>query len=244
MEIAEQRGVRSLHFGSDWIQGAMRIARPWALELEYTREMMLPLLLRGDEDWPASVLQVGLGAASVTKFLYRHRPAARITAVEIEPQVVAAARQFFLLPDDPGRIRIEVADAFDYVALAHARYDLILVDGFDARGRAGRLDSAPFYAACRERLARRGMVAVNVLTRRRSAAPSIARLREAFEERVLALPPSEPGNVVLLAAAGPAVCEPIEALRDAARAFKVRTGLDLLPTLDRLAHARMRVIRA
>jgi spermidine synthase len=37
IEISEERGVRYLHFGSPWVQGAMRIARPWALELEYTR---------------------------------------------------------------------------------------------------------------------------------------------------------------------------------------------------------------
>jgi len=38
VDISEEAGVRYLHFGSDWIQGAMRIARPWALELDYTRE--------------------------------------------------------------------------------------------------------------------------------------------------------------------------------------------------------------
>jgi spermidine synthase len=46
IDISEEAGVRYLHFGSSWVQGAMRIARPWALELDYTREMMLPLLLR------------------------------------------------------------------------------------------------------------------------------------------------------------------------------------------------------
>ena len=43
IDIREQAGVRTLHFGSDWIQGAMRIARPWRLELDYTREMMASL---------------------------------------------------------------------------------------------------------------------------------------------------------------------------------------------------------
>jgi spermidine synthase len=89
VDISEEAGVRYLHFGSDWIQGAMRIARPYALELDYTREMMLPLLLR-DANWPRRVLVIGLGAASVLKFLWRHRPAARLTVVEIDPQVVAA----------------------------------------------------------------------------------------------------------------------------------------------------------
>ena len=33
VDISEEAGVRYLHFGSDWVQGAMRIARPWSLEL-------------------------------------------------------------------------------------------------------------------------------------------------------------------------------------------------------------------
>jgi 16S rRNA A1518/A1519 N6-dimethyltransferase RsmA/KsgA/DIM1 with predicted DNA glycosylase/AP lyase activity len=33
------------------------------------------------------VLQIGLGAASVTKFLHRHRPQAKLTVVEIDPRV-------------------------------------------------------------------------------------------------------------------------------------------------------------
>ena len=28
VDISEEAGVRYLHFGSDWVQGAMRIARP------------------------------------------------------------------------------------------------------------------------------------------------------------------------------------------------------------------------
>ena len=110
VDISEEAGVRYLHFGSEWIQGAMRIARPWALELDYTREMMASLLLRAEPAWPRSVLLIGLGAASLTKFLYRHRPQAKLTVVEIEPSVVAAAQQFFKLPEDPKRLKIEIAD--------------------------------------------------------------------------------------------------------------------------------------
>ena len=51
IEVSEEEGVRYLHFGSSWIQGAMRIARPDALELDYTRDMMFPLLLR-EGGWP------------------------------------------------------------------------------------------------------------------------------------------------------------------------------------------------
>src|SRR5688572_6765247 len=137
IEISEERGVRFLHFGSPWIQGAMRISRPWSLELEYTRDLMAPLLLRGGPEWPERVLQIGLGAASITRFLYRHRPAAKLTVVEIDPEVIAAARHHFRLPEENPQLRIVVADGHEHVAMKDRKYDLIVVDGYDYRGRAG-----------------------------------------------------------------------------------------------------------
>jgi Spermidine synthase len=234
IEISEERGVRYLHFGSPWVQGAMRIARPWALELEYTREMMMPLVLHGDASWPASVLQVGLGSASITRFLHRHRPAAKLTVVEIAPDVVAAARQFFKLPEESQRMRIEIADGHDFMAASRRAFDFIVVDAFDSRGRSGMLDSVPFYLNCRARLADGGMVAVNFLDRRKGAKAGIDRLRQAFEGRVLALPACEAGNTVAIAATGPRWSESFAQLRRAAGRLKEETGLNLLPTLARL----------
>ncbi|MEQ1813572.1 MAG: spermidine synthase, partial [Candidatus Nitrotoga sp.] len=135
IDIREEAGVRSLHFGSEWVQGAMRIARPWNLELDYTREMMASLLLRDSDRFPRKVLLIGLGAASLTKFLYRHYPLAKLTVVEIEPGVVAAARQFFKLPEDPKRLNIVIGDGAEFVAHSRQNYDLVLVDGFDENAR-------------------------------------------------------------------------------------------------------------
>jgi spermidine synthase len=234
IEISEEHGVRYLHFGSHMVQGAMRIARPWALELEYTREMMLPLLLRTAAGWPASVLQIGLGSASVTKFLHRHRPKARIAVVEIVPAVVAAARQYFKLPDDSARLKVEIGDGHDFVASTNRSFDLILVDGFDENGRSGMLDTEPFYLNCRDRLTARGMVAINLLQRRGGVKASIARIREAFGERVLVLPPTEAGNTVALAASGQTIRVSFDEVHASALALKAETGLDLRPTLARL----------
>jgi len=227
--------VRYLHFGSEWVQGAMRIARPAALELEYTRELMFPLLLRPGAAWPATVLQVGLGSASVTRFLDRHRPRARLTIAEISPEVVAAARQFFKLPEGP-RIRIDVADGHEYVAASSREFDLIVVDGFDERGRTGMLDTLPFYVNCRARLSPRGLVAVNLVDRRRgAAAASAARLAAAFDGRALALPASGDGNTIAIAASGEPATATLTQLARRAATLSAATGLDLAPTVERLA---------
>ena len=233
IQISEVRGVRYLHFGSHWIQGAMRLARPYVLELEYTRQMLLPLLLR-PASWPRRVLVAGLGTGSLVRFLWRFRPRVLLTIVEIREDVVHAAQQFFRLPDDE-RVSIELGDAALYVAQQGDAYDLILVDAYDARGRVGALDTPAFYAHCRRRLVRGGMLATNLLSRHRGVDASLARVRRAFDGEAHALPPAASGNIVVLAAHDAPLELDGAALASGAAAFRNATGLDLGATVARLA---------
>jgi spermidine synthase len=237
INISEEHGVRYLHFGSSWVQGAMRIARPYALELEYTRNMMAGLLLRQGVRWPRNVLHIGLGAASLVKFFHRYYPHVRQVAVEISPQVVAAARQYFKLPGDPERLQIEIGDGVEYVAAATGNFDLILVDGFDSHARAGALDSVPFYQLCRGRLSDSGILAVNLLRRSRACVLGVERLKEAFQGRVFSLPATEGGNTIAFAAQGKTVSAPFPALFERALKLKQESRLDLLPLLEKMRRA-------
>jgi spermidine synthase len=239
IEVSEDAGVRYLHFGSPWVQGAMRIARPWSLELEYTRDMMMALLLRPLPRWPRRVLLIGLGAASMTKFLYRNRPRAGLTVVEIDAAVVRAALQFFKLPEDPRRLTIEIGDGHDYVAATDREFDLILVDGYDAKSRVGMLDSLPFYLNCRARLSECGLLATNFLNARRGLAESLDRMSDAFSRRAIALPHCSSGNIIALAAAGGQVALSFDEMKAGARRLKRDTGLNLLPTVSRLEQTQI-----
>lgn len=238
IQISEEAGVRYLHFSSDWVQGAMRIARPWALELDYTREMMACLLLHPEPTWPRNALLIGLGAGSLTKFLHRHRPAARLTVAEIEPAVVSAARQYFRLPEEDARFGIVIAEGAQYVANSKKRWDLILVDGYDEDARTGMLDTLPFYATARSRLSDEGLLVTNLLSRRRDFRDSVERLREAFDGRALAFPSCDSGNAVAFAASGDSLRLPLAELRENALALKRDTGLNLLPTVTKLARSK------
>jgi spermidine synthase len=236
IDISEEGGVRYLHFGPDSIQGAMRIRKPDALELDYTREMMAGLLLR-DAPWPARVLLIGLGAGSLAKFIHRHVPQAHTTAVEILPEVHAVACQFFRLPDEDERLRVVIGDGAAFVAEDETRWDLIAVDGFDSKASAGALAGQPFYEACRARLSDRGLLTVNLFGQMRGFKAQLQRLRKAFGGRVLALPAVDSGNVVAFATAGEAVELSLATLRERAKALKAATGLDLAPTIRRLAQS-------
>lgn len=237
IDISEDGGVRYLHFGSEWVQGAMRIRRPNALELAYTREMMAGLLLRDAPDWPRKALVIGLGAASLTRFLHHHCPQTRIQVVEIEPRVVAAARQFFKLPAEDERLSIHVGDGARYVLETDRKFDLILVDGFDRNARAGALDTAPFYTAARARLSNQGLMSANLFGRSRGFRASVERIVTAFDDRAIAFPSCDSGNVVAFGAEGERIEISVGELRQRASAVKERTGLDLSPTVSRLEQA-------
>jgi len=234
VDISEDSGVRNLHFGSDWIQGAMRIARPWSLELAYTREMMAGLLMRPLGHWPRNALLIGLGAGSLAKFMYRNLPDCRITVVEINPQVEFIARQYFKLPDDPRRLDVVIGCGADYMLGGDRRFDMILLDGYDPDAKAGVLDTVPFYQACRARLSDAGLCSINLLGRNRGFAGSVERIRSAFDGRVAVFPSCDSGNTIAFASGGEPVNVTLDELRTRAVALKKDTRLDLLPTISRL----------
>ncbi len=234
IDISEDAGVRYLHFGSDWIQGAMRIARPWSLELPYTRDMLFGLLLRTPAEWPRSILQIGLGAASLTRFIHRYLPRSRQIVVEINPQVEFVARQYFKLPDDPARLHIEHACGAEYLLAGGPPCELLLIDGFDPAGRMGALGSEPFLQAARARLAENGLLAINLLGRDRNFKALLDRIREVFAGQALALPPTASGNVIVLAHSGERRNYAFADLEQRATALKSETRLDLRPTVQAL----------
>jgi spermidine synthase len=240
IETSDEAGVRFLHFGSEWVQGAMRIARPYALELEYTREMMLALVFRFDETaaspWPKTVCQIGLGAASLTKFLYRHRPETKQTIIEINPAVVPVARQMFKLPQDDN-ITIEIADGIEWMKTARSRFDLISVDGYDHNARFGGLGSEDFYRDCRARLSKRGVLALNLFGRNRGYARQLDNLRRAFNDRVLGLRANDEGNAVAFAFHGEPVSLARETIQLGIETLQCETGIKWGASLARLQQA-------
>ncbi|MDD4912297.1 MAG: fused MFS/spermidine synthase [Sideroxydans sp.] len=238
IDISEEAGVRYLHFGSRWIQGAMRIARPWNLELEYTKEMMASLLLRDEKRFPRKVLLIGLGAASLTKFIYRNLPHAHLTIVEIEPKVVAAAQQYFKLPDDDKRIHLIIGDGAEFVLNTEKKFDLILVDGFNERAHPGELNTLPFYQVCRTRLTDQGILGVNLIGLSRGVLGGFAYILEAFDKRALMFPSCESGNVIAFATAGDEIRVDLKDMKEHAIKLKEEMGLNLLPTVTRLEQAQ------
>ncbi len=198
VEVTEHRGIRQLHLGTGAIQSAMRISRPWDLELAYTRAMMGCLLFVPE---PQNVLMVGLGGGSLAKFIRKHRPQTKITAVEISPQVVAAARNHFELPDNDDTLDVIIGDGTDYVFNHPASADIILLDGFDAGNQVEALATQAFYKACKRALKPGGVLVVNLWGRDPEFIAWFSRLATAFDDQLAWLPVMGNVNVVAFAPA-------------------------------------------
>jgi spermidine synthase len=124
------------------------------------------------------------------------------TAIEINPQVLAVCRRWFKLPPDSARLRVLLADAGVAVrAPEHrGRYDAVQVDLYDHEAAAPVLDSAAFYADCRDTLTDEGCLTVNLFGRDASYERSLKSLCEAFGgHAVWAFKPTREGNTVVLA---------------------------------------------
>ena len=228
--ISEFDGVRYLHLGdTPWVQGAMRLRKPRALELDYVQRMMAWLLLRD----PAAlddtrVVQLGLGAAALTRFCHGEL-GLRTTAVELNAQVAAACRQWFRLPADDERLSVQIADAGVWVQdpAHHGSAEVLSVDLYDHEAAAPVLDDDEFYRGCHDVLTEGGVMTVNLFGRNASFSRSARRIEAAFAASggtVRMLAPTPEGNTIVLAVRAGTI--PDEAvLRERAAAVTARCGL-------------------
>lgn len=202
--LSEAQGVRYLHFGTEWIQGAMATAKPSDLVLEYTRQMMAWLLFVDPPRAPKGIATLGLGAGSLVRFCLKHT-ASRVRVVEWNPQVVAVCQMYFRLPAASRRLEIALEDAADWVADTdnHGRNPILMVDLYDAQARGPVRDSLEFYANCRKVLGETGIVTVNLFGEHESFPRNINHLDQAFDGRVVLLPEIDAGNRIALGFTGP-----------------------------------------
>ena len=211
LTFSEADRVRFLHFGSPWIQGAMYLNRPNQIVFEYVQQMMGWLLFL---EAPQRVVQLGLGAAALTKFCYSNFPLADVLAVELNPEVIVAAHSMFRLPPEDRRLTLVQADAGTFIRQPQHRNwaTVIQVDLYDEHARGPVLDSVSFYRACRAALQSPGMLTVNLFGDPENLPQSVQNLRDAFDGRVLTFAPVHQGNVVAFAFNGSTLKVPWEAL--------------------------------
>jgi len=202
VHFSDHGRVRYLHLGTEWVQGSMRLDAPDEIDLDYVQRMMAWLLFVDAGSVPARhAMQLGLGAGSLTKHCAKVLCLQQTTAIELNPQVLAACRGWFKLPADSSRLRVVLADAAQEIQ-PHwwGTIDALQVDLYDQEAAAPVLDSPDFYAACRRLLSEQGCMTVNLFGRSSSFTRSVARISAAFgQEAVWAFKATREGNTVVLA---------------------------------------------
>ena len=178
--VFDEGNLRFMYFSQKSVQSAMRINAPDELLCGYTSAMLAFLLANPA---PQHILMIGLGGGSLVKFCHRHLPDCRITALEIDADVIALREQF-MIPADDDRLEIIHADAITYLKQHTLQVDVILLDGFDINGLAEELNTMSFYAACHKALKPHGILVANMWGNRRQLVSLITDLRTQFEQRV------------------------------------------------------------
>jgi spermidine synthase len=227
VNFSDHGDIRYLHLGTEWVQGSMHMDAPYEIHLEYVQRMMAWLLFFDPQGVARRhAMQMGLGAASLTKFCHK-KLRMKTTAIELNPQVIAACRLWFKLPKDDTRLSVVLGDAAEVAAHEHWRgqVDALMVDLYDHEAAAPVLDSEDFYRHCRALLTEDGCMTVNLFGRSSSYERSLKRIQSAFgAEAVWAFKPTREGNTVVLALREP-VAPTRAQLAERAEAIETRWGL-------------------
>ena len=141
---------------------AMDRAEPTRHVFSYTRYFHLPYLFAEDPDEIDRVLFVGGGGFSGPKrFLEEYD--ATVDVVEIDPEVIRVAREYFRVPDSE-RLNVYNRDGRDHLRETDRTYDVIVLDAY-------RKDKVPFHLATlefmrlsEERLSEDGVLVANLIS--------------------------------------------------------------------------------
>lgn len=223
--MSEEKGIRYLHFGTEWIQGAMRLRRPSELVLAYTQQLMAWLLFIEPRKTD-SVGILGLGAGSLLRFTLKHTPV-NVETAEWNPAVTAMCHAFFRLPSND-RSYIDHVDAAVWVDKPQniGRYAALMVDLYDAAAQGPVRESLEFYQGCYRALSPEGgVMTVNLFGNHESFPRNMENIRAAFSGPVLELPEIDAGNRVVMAFRGPVLQATTGQLLDRAAQVEKACGL-------------------
>jgi spermidine synthase len=128
------------------------------LPVPYTRFMTAGIIYAQNLQ---SILEIGFGGGRTAWYLHRFLPDARVTSVELDPDVIALSRQYFGIRDEPN-FQVVNADGRTFLANAKGRYDIILIDAYRGPFVPFHLLTQEFYHLIKDHLAEGGVVVQNV----------------------------------------------------------------------------------
>lgn len=229
-------GHRFLYFGQLTEQSCINLADPARLEYQYTRAMLLGTYWVGPR--PEMTL-LGLGGGALANALVTHFDPARVQVVELRAEVLALAREWLSLSDDP-RLQVRIGCAEKYINTAADSCDLMFVDLYMEGGLSRLHLQAEFFLKCQQALRPGGVLVINQWQMGETGLPYAATmLTDIFGDQFLQVQVSE-GNILMFI---PALAEPPlkldrPAMQDWAAALEKPLGYSLQPYVSNLHRAK------
>jgi spermidine synthase len=183
--------------GWDYTESVSNLLDPDDLPLRYAQVMTIAAIYPGTA---RKILMLGLGGGSISTYLGRFMPEAAITTVEIDPDVITAAKTYFGLRETE-RMRYRAGDGRVFLTRNDELYDLILLDAYRGGYVPFHLLTREFYTLVKQRLTPGGAAAFNVHDGSKLYASTVKTLGEVFA--ALDLYPSGVGEVIAVAGASP-----------------------------------------
>ncbi len=232
--VIEEGDSRSLYFSRALTQSGMRISDPIALEFAYTQKMMSFLIFVHQ---PQHILMLGLGGGSLAKYCYHHLPSARITALEIDPHILAFRDQF-LLPSDDARLRVLLGDGALYLRQSNETADVVVIDAFDRDGFSESVCTRAFYLDVRDALAGQGVMVANMVGPKAERAAHLDMIADVFDGNIIVLPIADDGNYLVFAFRDAAFEPRWRWIEGQAKSMQKRYGLDFPTFANKLKRSR------
>ena len=174
----------------------MFLYNPVLLMHKYTQAMLTSLCWKT----PEKVLVLGVGGGSIPKYLLHYYPAVEIEAVELRPEVIRIASEYFGLHEDQ-RLSIHHGLAQDFLnSTSHeSYYDLILVDLFlTAREKDISVDISEQLIQLDKLLSSEGILCMNVIGNNIEQFAGLNEMCRTFGNRLYAMAVDK-SNIILLA---------------------------------------------
>lgn len=195
--VTEDNGLRTLQFERGGArQTVVKLGDPEHLELPYAPAAFTGLALCRE---PRRVLVVGLGGGTLPMFLRHYYPNATIDAVDIDPDVVRVAKEYFGFKEDV-RMRGIVGDGRAFIEKTREPYDILFLDAFGSDSVPPTLTTQEFLQAVRRAVRPDGVVVGNVWGREsnRLYDSMIRTYQEVFDDLYI-LTVRGAGNMIVLA---------------------------------------------
>lgn len=141
--VRDVNSTRILLF-DDARQSLMSRTDPYAGGFEYADFFHMPVLF---DPTIRRVLFIGLGGATGPKSYFKHYPNMQIEVVELDPQVLRAAKTYFALPQNP-RLKVHISDGRAFLRRARGTYGAIMMDAY-ATGQDNQM-YLPYHMATQE----------------------------------------------------------------------------------------------